>query len=93
MLSAKPLSALVAVTAALAAASPATGDRTPTGTTTALDPTVCELMNSGSPGRFGRTMLPGATSLADVRTQAANAAGCPPPAAQSSLLPMRPWGP
>jgi hypothetical protein len=92
MLSAKPLSALVAVTAALAAASPAAGD-SPTGTTAALDPTVCELMNSGSLGLFGPTMLPGATSLADVRRQAADAVGCPPPAAQSSLLPMGPWGP
>ena len=82
----KPLAVLAAVTAAVAVAIPAAGASAATTAGPTVDPTVCELMSTGS-GPFGPTSYVGGASLANVLAHAGASVGCPPPAAQPSLVP------
>jgi hypothetical protein len=85
----KPLAAIAVLTAAIAVAVPVAGASAAT-TAPAVDPTVCQLLNTTS-RPFGPTMVVGGASLASVLANAGATVGCAAPAPQPSLLPAFRW--
>jgi hypothetical protein len=84
----KPLAVVTAVIAAVAVAVPAaSANAAPT--TSAVDPTVCQLLNT-TMGPFGPTRGIGGASLASVLANAGSSVGCAAPAAQPSFGPKIP---
>jgi poly-gamma-glutamate capsule biosynthesis protein CapA/YwtB (metallophosphatase superfamily) len=83
------MTALAAVTAALAVAIPAaTASAAPAGP--AVDPQVCSLLTTSPLA----SQVPGAASLATVLSQAGSTVGCSAaaaPAGRGSLFPAFPW--
>jgi hypothetical protein len=83
----KPLTALAAVTAALALAVPAASANA--ATTPTVDPTVCQILNNEM-RPFGPTMFLGGDSLRSTLANAGSSVGCPAPPPQPSWLPVLP---
>jgi type IV secretory pathway VirB2 component (pilin) len=74
-----PLMALAAVTAAFAVTVPAANASVATNADSAVDPTVCELLNS-TRGPFGPShFIIGGASLGSVLDGAGASVGCAPP--------------
>ena len=84
----KPMTALAAVTVALAAAVPAVSVSAATAAPT-VDPQVCQLLNP-TMGPFGPMQFMGGASLANVLANAGASVNCPAPAPKPSLLPTFP---
>jgi hypothetical protein len=85
----KPLTALAAVTLALAVAVPAVSASAATTPAPTVDPQVCALLNP-TMGPFGPMQFMGGASLANVLANAGASVGCPRPAPRPSPLPIFP---